>query len=88
MLVWRLFLLASLAALPALADETGHPVTLWQVHGANNSVYLLGSVHLLRSDDYPLPTVLDTTYDAAEVLIMEVDMDDIDPLAVQAAFNT
>lgn len=87
MLVWRVFLLASLA-LPALADETEHPVTLWQVHGANNSVYLLGSVHLLRSDDYPLPTVLDTAYDDAEVLIMEVDMDDIDPLAVQAAFNT
>jgi hypothetical protein len=72
---------------PVHADELGHPVTLWKVAGASNSVYLLGSIHLLRSKDYPLPTVLDAAYDDAEVLIMEVDMDDMDPFAAQAAFN-
>jgi uncharacterized protein YbaP (TraB family) len=77
-----------LAALPVLADESGHPVTLWKVAGAQNSVYLLGSIHLLRAKDYPLPTILDTAYDDAEVLVMEIDMDDLNPLAAQAAFTT
>jgi len=77
-----------LLALPVHADELGHPVTLWKVAGASNSVYLLGSIHLLRSQDYPLPTVLDAAYDDAEVLIMEVDMDDMDPIAAQTAFTT
>jgi len=83
---WPLVLVA-LLVFPAHADETAHPVTLWQIKGANNSVYLLGSIHLLRSQDYPLPTALDAAYDDAEVLIMEIDMDDLDPLATQTAFT-
>jgi uncharacterized protein YbaP (TraB family) len=61
---------------------------MWQVLGANNSVYLLGSVHLLRAEDYPLPTAFDAAYDDADVLVMEVDMDELDPLATQSIFNT
>lgn len=80
--------LLALLALPVYADDAGHPVTLWEVAGAKNSVYLLGSIHLLREQDYPLPTILDVAYADAEVLIMEVDMDDLDPLAAQAAFTT
>lgn len=67
---------------PAAADS-GSPVTLWIVEGEVNTVYLLGSVHLLRASDYPLPAVIDEAYADAEALIMELDMDDIDPVAVQ-----
>jgi uncharacterized protein len=82
-----LFISLALLTLPVHADEPGHPVTLWKVAGSSNSVYLLGSIHLLRSQDYPLPTALDAAYDDAEVLIMEVDMDDMDPFAAQTAFT-
>jgi uncharacterized protein len=75
-----------LSALPARADDSGHPVTLWQVTGTHNSVYLLGSIHLLRSQDYPLPAALEAAYEDAETLVMEVDMDDMDPIAAQTAF--
>lgn len=81
-------LLLALLAHSVSAAESGHPVTLWEVSGAKNSVYLLGSIHLLRPQDYPLPTALDTAYSDAEVLIMEVDMDDLNPFATQAAFTT
>jgi len=81
-------LILLMLALPVHASETGHPVTLWEVSGAKNSVYLLGSIHLLRPQDYPLPSALDTAYNDAEILIMEVDMDDLNPLATQAAFRT
>ena len=83
----RLLLLVLLAH-PLHATETGHPVTMWEVTGAKNSVYLLGSIHLLRTEDYPLPTALDTAYADADVLIMEVDMDDLNPIATQTAFTT
>jgi len=79
-IVW-LCLLAS----PVLAD--GHPVTMWRVDGISNSVYLLGSIHLLREQDHPLPSVIDAAYDDAEVIVMELDMDDLDPLYAQSAFN-
>ena len=70
-------------ATPALAESVT-PVTLWVAEGANNQVYLLGSVHLLRKADYPLPSVMERAYEDAEALVMEIDMDDLDPVETQA----
>jgi uncharacterized protein YbaP (TraB family) len=71
----------------ALADSAGHPVTMWMAEGTSNRVYLLGSIHLLRAQDHPLPQVIDDAYDDAETLYMELDMDDLDPLLMQATIN-
>ena len=89
---WRVtkrLILAWLVLLPALApaDNAAHPVTLWMAEGAGNRVYLLGSVHLLREQDHPLPRVIDAVYDDAETLYMELDMDDLDPVLMQATIN-
>jgi uncharacterized protein YbaP (TraB family) len=84
---WPALLLLALAGTACLADDDGHPVTLWQINGASNAVYLLGSIHLLRAEDHPLPAIIDTAYEDAEVIVMELDMDDLDPAYTQAAFN-
>jgi len=57
------------------------PAMLWIAEGDSNRVYLLGSIHLLREEDHPLPDIVEVVYDDAERLIMEIDMDDLDPLA-------
>ncbi len=72
---------------PAVADSETHPVTLWRAQGISNNVYLLGSIHLLREEDHPLPAAIDLAYEDADVLIMELDMDDIDSMAAQQLFN-
>ncbi len=64
------------------ADE--HALPLWQVDGDSNRVYLLGSVHLLREQDYPLPSRIDSVYEDAEKLMMELDLDDLDEAQAQA----
>lgn len=79
--------LALVVCSPAVADSEAHPVTLWRAQGISNNVYLLGSIHLLREEDHPLPTAIDLAYDDADVLIMELDMDDIDSMATQQLFN-
>ncbi|MEM8684173.1 MAG: TraB/GumN family protein [Pseudomonadota bacterium] len=73
-----------LLALPARGD---HPLSLWEIKGDKNAVYLLGSVHLLRPKDHPLPSRIEQAYDDAESIIMEIDMDDLDPIATQAMVN-
>jgi uncharacterized protein YbaP (TraB family) len=80
-------ILVILFSCTAWADTEGHPVTLWRAQGASNSVYLLGSIHLLRAEDHPLPSVIDTAYEDAEVLVMELDMDDLDSAETQHLFN-
>jgi len=55
---------------------------LWSLQGKTNKVYLLGSMHLLKESE-KLPAAIDSAYADADALIMELDMDDLDPLQTQ-----
>lgn len=66
----------------AADSQSGSPA-LWQLKGRNNSIYLLGSVHLLRDDQQPLPAPILRAYRDADILYMEIDLDDLDPTEVQ-----
>lgn len=80
--VWAFFGLAS--SLPSTAASPASPTrhTLWSLKGKTNTVYLLGSVHFLKPSER-LPGAVDEAYKDAEKLVMEIDMDDLDPLAMQ-----
>jgi uncharacterized protein len=56
---------------------------VWALKGAHNTVYLAGSVHLLRAAESKLPAAFDRAYADSKALVMEVDMDDLNPLEVQ-----
>jgi hypothetical protein len=62
--------------------DTQQRHSLWSLKGKSNTVHLLGSVHFL-SEAEPLPKALDDAYRGADVLLMEIDMDDLDPLQAQ-----
>ncbi len=81
------FLLTALLLTIALPSYGQHPLSLWEARGTNNAVYLLGSVHLLRAQDHPLPSRIEQAYNDAESIVMEIDMDDLDPVATQALVN-
>jgi uncharacterized protein len=46
----------------------------WEVTGKHNTVYLLGSVHLLHSTDRALPAVTEAAYLDAETIVEELDI--------------
>ena len=46
-------------------------------------VTLLGSMHVLRPSDHPLPAVVDELIERAELIVMELDLDDVDAAAQQ-----
>jgi len=58
---------------PAQAAERS---ILWSVRGETNTVYLLGSIHVLRPTDLGLTGAAKAAYDDAEQLVMEIDLDD------------
>lgn len=45
---------------------------LWKVSDADNAVYLLGSFHMLKPEDYPLSADVDRAFDDAEHLVFEL----------------
>ena len=60
------------AAVPSAARAEPPVPLLWKVSDADNSVYLLGSFHLLGEDDYPLSKDVDAAFADAEALMFEL----------------
>jgi uncharacterized protein len=71
----------SLPAGPAWSDGDTHHI-LWEVKGRHNTVYLLGSVHLLRPDDREIPAEALQAYEQSRTLVLEMDLNAIDPTEV------
>lgn len=65
-------LLFALLGAGARADDGKH--VFWEVTGKHNTVYLLGSVHLLHSTDRALPSVTEAAYLDAETVVEELDL--------------
>jgi uncharacterized protein YbaP (TraB family) len=76
-------LLLLVVACTALADGGRH--FFWEVKGARNSVYFLGSVHMLKPEDSALPPGALKAYETAESLVMELDLNDVDAGALLGA---
>jgi uncharacterized protein len=77
----RWFILPVVGLLGSLTAQAEAPV--WALRGAHNTVYLAGSVHLLRSKDAALPAAFERAYTDAEAIVMEIDLDNLDPMAAQ-----
>ena len=71
-----------LLCVTARADSALH--SLWELHGKHNTVYLLGSIHVLRAGDYPLAPVVLEAYTHAGSVLMEIDLDEINSETVQS----
>ena len=74
----------AMAAAPTAGDAAERSV-VWSVRGEHNTVYLFGSIHVLRPGDVGLPRAAAAAYEDAEQLVMEIDMDDpaiADPLVM------
>jgi len=70
--VLRTAVVASVLMLVAAAAQAKS--FAWKVTGKSGVVYLIGSVHLLSTDFYPLQPPLEGAYKDADLLVEEVDM--------------
>src|SRR6516165_6314909 len=65
---------------PVRAEKAAAPVvpaakhSVWKVQGAKCSVYLLGSVHVLKAENYPLPAVFENAFSNASTVVFETDI--------------
>jgi uncharacterized protein YbaP (TraB family) len=70
--------LLALGLVSSLTAHAGSPV--WAIHGDHNTVYLAGSVHLLKANDSRLPAAFDRAYGGSKALVMELDMSKVDQM--------
>jgi len=50
---------------------------LWKVQSNRSTVYLLGSIHFLKEDVYPLNQAIEKAYESADKLVVEANIDDL-----------
>jgi uncharacterized protein YbaP (TraB family) len=47
---------------------------LWKVNSGRNSLYILGSIHLLNKEAYPLKQSIENAFEQAKKLVLEIDL--------------
>ncbi len=74
-------LAGALFAGAASARSPAEQGLVWELRGPHNTIYLAGSMHLLRPDAADLPAPVQRAYRDSSELVMEIDLDDLDPQA-------
>jgi uncharacterized protein YbaP (TraB family) len=80
------FFLLALAGTLASAESAfsySQKSFLWKVQSSHSTVYLLGSIHFLKEDVYPLNQAIEDAYDSSDRLVVEADVNDLDKLDVK-----
>ena len=49
--------------------------SLWKVQSKSNTVYIMGSIHYLKPQNYPLDPALEDAFKAAKKLVLEIDLE-------------
>jgi len=71
-LILTLVLLLALSAAPSLGAQ--ERTLLWKVSEGDKSIFLLGSIHYLRKENYPLNQAILDAFDASDRLVLEIDL--------------
>ena len=69
----------SLASMES-AFSYGQKNFLWKVQSRSSTVYLMGSIHFLREDAYPLNDRIEGAYEASDKLVVEANINDLGKL--------
>jgi uncharacterized protein len=77
-------LLSSCASVNSLGDGKA---TLWRVRGDHNTVYLLGSIHVLPKQAYPLNPAIERAFTNANAIAFEIDLNRVTKNTFKQAFG-
>lgn len=77
---------ATISELPAktAAVEQRTQNCLWSIQTQSNKIYLLGSIHVLKPETYPLDPAIEKAYASSERIIFETDIAAMQDPAMQA----
>ncbi len=74
---------ALLSAALLLTSTSVHAASVWKVTNGENTVYFGGTVHILKAENFPLPSEYDKAYAASDKLVFESDIEGMQSPAFQ-----
>jgi uncharacterized protein YbaP (TraB family) len=85
--LWALCLTGLLCACSTTNKLVESKATLWKVKGDHNTMYLLGSIHVLSKHAYPLKPALERAFDDANQVVFEIDLTQFTPTSFRQEFK-
>jgi uncharacterized protein YbaP (TraB family) len=85
--LWALCLIGLLCACSTTNKLVESKATLWKVKGDHNTMYLLGSIHVLSKHAYPLKPALERAFDDANQVVFEIDLTQFTPTSFRQEFK-
>ena len=85
--LWALCLIGLLCACSTTNKLVESKATLWKVKGDHNTMYLLGSIHVLSKHAYPLKPALERAFDDANQVVFEIDLTQFTPRSFRQEFK-
>ncbi len=67
-------LVVGIALLLPRTTGAGEHTCLWRITGDHNTVYLLGSIHMLPPDAWPLPRPMERAFEEVDRVVFEADL--------------
>lgn len=68
--ITALALIAAISPSETKAEQSA----VWSISDDDSTVYLAGSIHILRESDLPIPKIFKQVYDESEEVVFEIDM--------------
>ncbi len=81
-----LFLSTSLLERDAVSQDQKN--FLWKVQSKTNTVYILGSIHFMKKELYPLNKKIGDAFDKSDILSVEANINDVSKIDVQKLLET
>ena len=81
-LFFILYLIGSPAHMQEALGQDGKSF-LWKAQSGESAVYIFGSIHLLKKEDYPLNPKIETAFDKSDNLVVEANILDQSKMNIQ-----
>ena len=65
-----------------------HPLFLWRFVSNTSTIYIAGSLHLLKEGLYPLPNQYEQAFNLSNKLVLEINTDQLSPTEIYAKTQT
>ena len=85
--LWAIFFILYLIGSPShMREALGQDgkTFLWKAQSGASTVYILGSIHLLKKESYPLSPKIETAFDRSDTLVVEANVQDQSKMNTQA----
>ncbi len=74
--------LVTVASAAGAAEKAGGESFLWRVSSGDRSISLLGSIHYMKAEAYPLSPAIEGAFNGAGVVVFETDIDQMGKAAI------